>query len=90
LKEINFTDLVKDAHTVLALQTAKNLAASNIYVVGYDGYQEGYISKTELALAKENEQIFKDFQQDKKHNLTSFTSTHYRNLHVESIYSFLK
>jgi 4-hydroxy 2-oxovalerate aldolase len=90
LKEINFTDLVKDAHTVLALQTAKNLAASNIYVVGYDGYQEGYISKTELALAKENEQIFEDFQQDKKHNLTSFTPTHYRNLHVESIYSFLK
>lgn len=90
LKEITITDLVKDAHTVLALQTALNLKAQNIYFVGYDGYQEGYITKTELALSKENETIFQDFQKNTDLKITSLTPTHYRNLEVESIYSLLQ
>jgi 4-hydroxy 2-oxovalerate aldolase len=90
LKEITITDLVKDAHTVLALQTALNLKAQNIYLVGYDGYQEGYITKTELALSKENETIFQDFQKNTDLKITSLTPTHYRNLEVESIYSLLQ
>jgi 4-hydroxy 2-oxovalerate aldolase len=90
LKEITITELVKDAHTVLALQTALNLNAENIYLVGYDGYQEGYITKTELALSKENETIFQDFQKNTDLKITSLTPTHYRNLEVESIYSLLQ
>jgi len=90
LEEISFTDLVKDAHTVLALQTALNLNSQNIYFVGYDGYQEGYITKTELALSKENENIFQEFQENTDLRLTSLTPTHYRNLNVESIYSLLQ
>lgn len=90
LGKIDFTDLVKDAHTVLALQTALNLKAENIYLVGYDGYQEGYISKTELALSEENESIFLDFENNTNLILTSLTPTHYRNLNVESIYSLLQ
>jgi len=90
LKEITITNLVKDAHTVLALQTALCLNAQNVYLVGYDGYQEGYITKTELALSKENEGVFQDFLKNTELGIISLTPTHYRNVEVESIYSLLK
>jgi 4-hydroxy 2-oxovalerate aldolase len=90
LKEITITNLVKDAHTVLALQTALCLNAQNVYLVGYDGYQEGYITKTELALSKENEGVFQDFLKNTELGIISLTPTHYRNIEVESIYSLLQ
>src|SRR5690606_16034862 len=40
LEAIEFTQQFRDSHTALALQTALSLGAKQIYIAGYDGYQE--------------------------------------------------
>ncbi|MCB2219429.1 MAG: aldolase catalytic domain-containing protein [Bacteroidetes bacterium] len=58
LEKVNFTDKYKDAHTSLALQTAIDLQAEFVYLVGYDGYNKSEITSKEQALISENEYLF--------------------------------
>lgn len=89
LKENNFTSKLKDTHTAIALQTAVDLGVNNLYVVGYDGYQDN-ISQMERSLAAENEKLFKSFKEKNKYiNFLSFTPTNYQELDVVSIYHLL-
>lgn len=89
LAEVTFTKVMKDTHTVLALQTALDLAAKNIYFTGYDGYMEGNISQQEKGLSEENELIFEDFKSFTGYSLLSLTPTNYRKLKVQSVYGEL-
>jgi 4-hydroxy 2-oxovalerate aldolase len=84
LQEVNFTDKYKDSHTVLALQVALVLKSKNVFLVGYDGYNNKMITLREQALASENEYTFKKFQM--KVPLISLLPTRY-SLRVESVYS---
>lgn len=84
LREVSFTDKYKDAHTALAIQTALDLKAKNIYLAGYDGYSNEMISPKEQALINENEYTF-DLAY--KHvRILSVLNTKY-SIKVESVYS---
>ncbi len=86
LKEISFTDRVKDSHTVLALQTAIELGAKRIFVAGYDGYDGDNIKQAELEIANENENLFNDFVKGLG-TITSLTPTKYEGLLESSVYA---
>lgn len=88
LENITFTDSVIDSHTVLALQTAINLKARKIYVVGYDGYQGNNIMEKEQELFIENELLFKELLREGI-ELSSLTPSKYKSLSSQSIYSLL-
>lgn len=88
LESIDFTNQVEDSHTVLALQTALNLKADKIYVVGYDGYQGNNIMEKEQELFIENEMLFKDLV-NQGVVLSSLTPTKYKSLSSQSIYGLL-
>jgi 4-hydroxy 2-oxovalerate aldolase len=88
LAKITFTEKLKDTHTTLALQTAIDLGAESIYVVGYDGYEGDNLGQKELELLSENELLFENFTNFTNLELTSLTSTKYKNLRKESIYSY--
>lgn len=58
LSSIKFTSKYQDSLFTLALETALLLKCNDIYLVGFDGYQEG-LSNKERELAKENEYLIK-------------------------------
>lgn len=87
--EISFTDKFKDSHSLLALQTAIELKAEEIYIVGFDGYQEASISQLERSLVEENEFLFQIFQQTYNIELVSLTPTRYKTLQSGSVYSLV-
>ena len=86
LENIDFTDLYKDSCTALALQAAMDMDAKNIYIAGYDGYQDMLLSQKERDLTNENEYIFSAFKNSFKGRFVSLTPTIYNDLHVESVY----
>ena len=89
LKENNFTNDLKDTHTAIALQAAANLGVNNIYLIGYDGYNEK-ITPMENSLSIENEKLFNNFKTFYKNiKLNSLTPTNYKELDVYSVYHFL-
>lgn len=60
LAEVNFTKVIDDSHTAIALQTAIELGAKEIYLAGYDGYSGESIATKDQELFIENTQLFKD------------------------------
>lgn len=88
LPEVNFTKLLNDSHTAIALQTAFNLGAKNCYVVGYDGYSNSNVGNKEQELFIENETLFKDAKKQGL-DLISLTSTRYKNLISDSIFAHI-
>jgi 4-hydroxy 2-oxovalerate aldolase len=89
LNSIGFTDKLKDAHSALALQTVLELGVKEIFMVGYDGYQENTITQLEKSLADENESLFAEFQKHAGITLTALTPTNYKNLSLQSVYAYL-
>lgn len=89
LKEITFTDSYKDSCTTVALQAALCFDATEVNVVGYDGYKGQVLSDKEMALSNENRTIFEDFNKTDEINLCSLTPSMYKTLKIKSIYQFL-
>ncbi len=89
LTQIDFTNKLKDSHTALALQTALTLGVKEIFLVGYDGYQEKTISQLEKNLSDENELLFSAFKKFSDSAISSLTPTNYKGLTVTSVYSYL-
>lgn len=58
LELIDFSSKYQDAHTTLAFQIAKNIHPNQLYMVGYDGYDQDTLTKKEMDLNKENEYLF--------------------------------
>jgi len=86
LKEVSFTDTLKDTHTSIALETARELGVNKIYLVGYDGYAEAKMGQKEQELFAENEFLFEKAK-DKGHELISLTLTSYTGLKKDSIFA---
>jgi 4-hydroxy 2-oxovalerate aldolase len=90
LPAVEFTSQYKDSHTALALQTALQLNAKNIYITGYDGYQEGVVTQKERDLTSENEFLFSLFKTHSPEiSLVSVTPTNYKKLSTVSLYENL-
>lgn len=89
LKEITFTKSYTDSCTTVALQTALCLGATEVDVVGYDGYKGQVLSEKEMALSNENRTIFEDFKKGNIVILRSLTPSMYKALNIKSIYQFL-
>lgn len=91
LQEIGFANHYSDSCTTLALSLALSMKASNVYVVGYDGYKGEVLSEKEMDLSNENRFLFETFQREysDRVNLISLTPSLYKSLKVESIYQYL-
>jgi len=88
LKDVSFTDQLKDTHTALAIETARVMFINKLYIVGYDGYGEEAMGKKEQELFAENELLFNKAQQAGL-ELISLTSTSYNKLKKDSIFARL-
>lgn len=88
LPSVDFTTEFKDSVTTIALQTALNLA-SDIYMVGYDGYPGNVLSEKEVALTHENKTIFESYAKATGKTLKSLTPSLYKELIVESVYQLI-
>jgi len=88
LSEINFTELVDDSHTAIALQTVINLKIEKTYFVGFDGYKEGEMKQKDYELFVENNNLFRE-SKSKLKELITLTPSNYSELKQESIYKIL-
>lgn len=89
LSAVTFSNLYKDSHTALALQTALDLCASVVYIAGYDGY-EGLIGENERILTQENEYLLsKAVQENPQLQMSTITATKYTGVKNISIYGLL-
>ena len=86
LKDLSFTDLLKDTHTALAIETARVLGVNELHIVGYDGYGEEAMDKKSQELFSENEYLFKKAKVNGL-KLISLTATSYSEIKKESIFS---
>lgn len=89
LKNIDFTDTLKDTHTAIALETARELGVQSVYMVGYDGYPSAAMDARQQELFRENEYLFAKAKVAGL-NLTCLTPTSYEMLTRQSLYSFFK
>lgn len=89
LKEVEFSPVLKDAHTALALQAALQLGAKEVFVSGYDGYAQTALSARELELFNENEFLFAVFKKQTSIHLHAITPTLYKQLNSDSVYAKL-
>lgn len=86
LKDVTFTSKFQDSHTSIALQTAIELGAEKVYVIGYDGYSNNEVKTKEHELFIENEFLFSKFKTTGK-EIISLTSTKYEELTINSIFN---
>jgi 4-hydroxy 2-oxovalerate aldolase len=89
LADISFTDRYRDSHTAIALQTAIELGALEVYLLGYDGYAGLAPNSKEQDLAEENNyllakaaHLFRRF--------ASLTATRYNTVQPLSVYQFIQ
>lgn len=88
LSGISSQNLPEDSSTVIAIETALQLGADEIYLTGYDGYSDTMIGAKEQALFLENNQIFEHYAHQDVH-LHAITPTKYSALKVQSLYGML-
>jgi len=84
LRNISFINFFHDSPLAISLQTALDLKAKYIEIIGFDGYTK-LDSKKELYLMQENQIIMTSFS--KQQNITSLTKTNYKDLIQKSIYA---
>ena len=71
----------------LSLQVVKNLSCKTIFLVGFDGYEKSN-KVYEIELFNENDSLFKLLNENKI-ELRSLTPTTYKNIIIDSIYSYI-
>ena len=85
LEDIGFIEHFHDSPFTISLQTALDIEAEEIELIGFDGYME-LKSKKEFYLMHENQEIISAFT-SKRQGLCSLTKTNYKGLDKRSIYS---
>jgi 4-hydroxy 2-oxovalerate aldolase len=88
LREVSFTDRLKDTHTSLAIQTVIELGVENIYIVGYDGYYGANMGQKEQEFFAENDYLF-DKAKATGLEMKSLTLTRYEKLIQGSLFAEL-
>ncbi|AXJ01698.1 4-hydroxy 2-oxovalerate aldolase [Cyclonatronum proteinivorum] len=86
LKEVTFTDKLKDTHTSLAIETARAFGITRVYLVGYDGYSNTAMGTKEQELYAENEFLFGKAKSSGL-ELISLTATTYTHLVPDSVFA---
>ena len=86
LHTINFTDKLKDTHTSLAIQTAIELGAKVVNVVGYDGYFGASMGQREQDFFLENEYLLNKANEAGL-KCISLTKTRYDNMVQGTLYA---
>ena len=86
LKDVSFTDQLKDTHTALAIETANTFGIHKLHIVGYDGYGEDAMDNKAQELFGENEYLFEKAK-DSGLELISLTATSYNKIKKESIFA---
>lgn len=76
-----------DSCTTIALQLAHELTEGDVFIAGYDGYSGVALTEKEIALNKENREIFELYKRKANRHIVSLLPTLYSELDVESIYS---
>ncbi len=89
LEHVGFDLKYQGSVTTIALQLASELTDGTIWVVGYDGYSGLALSEKELALMRENKEIFCAFREAFGDRLVSLVPTLYNELTIKSVYQFL-
>lgn len=89
LPEIAFTKSYLDSCTTTALKCAIEHKATEVYIVGYDGYRGAVLSEKEADLSNENRTLFEAFKAFTGLKLVSLVPSVYKSLNVESIYQYL-
>ena len=80
---------LKVSATALALQLAMQLTTGEVRLIGYDGYSGQVLSEKEVALSRENQDIFASYAKCAGKPLVSLSPSLYSELQVESIYQFI-
>lgn len=88
LSAVTYTAIAKDSHTSLAIQTAIELGATQIFITGYDGYGESKLGTKEQEMFIENELLFGNAK-NAGVTILSLTPTRYKNIIAGSVYSQL-
>lgn len=86
LEKVEFTELLNDSHTAIAVQIAISLNVKACYLVGYDGYSPEDVGTKEQELFMENDLLFAEARKFGM-NLTAITLTRYKNITQDSVYS---
>lgn len=89
LANVDMVGKYADSCTTIALQLAYELSHNEVYIVGYDGYSGVALTEKELALNKENREIFELYMHNTSKQLISLLPTLYAELEVVSLYSNL-
>jgi len=87
LESVEFTDVYKDSHTALALQSILALKIEKVFITGYDGYSGDHIGEKEQELFLENQYLFSKIRDNFEIKLVSLTPTKYTELNGDSVYS---
>ncbi len=77
----------RDSHTSLAIQTAAALHVSDVYIIGYDGYDGHTISNLEQDLIEENNTLFR-YATEHFNTFKALTATRYNIQDQASVYQF--
>jgi 4-hydroxy 2-oxovalerate aldolase len=85
LAKVDFTDQYEDSHTAIALQTALDHGATEIWLAGYDGYS-GSMTLKERDLFMENDYLFRRIA-GMGITLRTLTPSNYNILQPESPYA---
>lgn len=88
LGEIEFTNSSLDSPFVVALQTALDLGVTELFLVGFDGYDID-LNKNQFVLAQENQNIINDALKIGGFSVKSISPTKYENIELTSIYSLI-
>lgn len=88
LSDINFTSVTTDSPMAIAIQTAIDLGAKELFFVGFDGYDVN-INQNQFIIANENQLVIDDAVLIDGISIKTFTPTKYKNLEIISIYSLL-
>jgi 4-hydroxy 2-oxovalerate aldolase len=88
LKSIEFSNSSTDSPFVVALQTALDLGVSEIFLIGFDGYDTA-LNQNQFVLLQENQNIINDILKVDGLHVKSLSPTKYENIQLTSIYSLV-
>lgn len=89
LREKSSSKSYGKTHTGIAIQAIVEMQPKNIFVVGYDGYEERNLTVKEIESFEENTEIFENFVSNMKTSLISLTKTKYEAMIQDAVFNYL-
>lgn len=89
LREKSSSKAYGKTHTGIAIQIIIEMQPEDIFVVGYDGYEERNLTAKEIESFEENTEIFENFVSNMKIDLISLTKTKYEIMFQDAVFNYL-